>query len=156
MGNAGARHLATLFAALLISLPAHASEWWYVTASTDNNVFFTDTQSIQRQGVTAVFWEYEIYKTPIAKTVSVKIQYSLDCSSKRMSGLASVTYDAAGTAISSDGPIASFSIAPDTVGDAVQKFVCASGPDRQRLGTKLALSPEESAKRIFAITNAPQ
>ena len=126
-----------LAVAMIASFSAYATQPNWVSVSTSNDViFFIDTNSIQREVGKVTFWEYAIFTTPAvssdweksvgtAGVMAYKVQYAMQCTAHTMQQLASVQIGLNGKTIGSDsGPDKSASIVPNSVGDEMQHFVC--------------------------------
>lgn len=147
---------AAVLLTLLLSTPAASSQWWYVATGADGDIFFVDAESIAHQGSVVSFWDYDVYKKPDKQTVSQKDHFSLDCLRRSFTRVAVVMYAIDGTVTGTSGQTASQGIVPDTIGDALSKFACSPIAERPLRGKQLSASPEETARRLFAVSDAPK
>lgn len=112
-----------LLAGLVLGTPvlvAWSSSW--VKVAEGHQI---DAQSLRWSGRVVTFWDKTLSKTP-------KVAWSLnrvrvDCDGETLQLLASTDYDAAGSVVSNvEMPLTPSAINPDSVGEAIEKIVCAT------------------------------
>ena len=143
-------------AALFLASSADASEWWYVTSTTDKEAYFVDVQSLKSDNGKVVFWDYMIYDKISENVAGSKARLSLDCASRKLTFLAIINYSPAGVVLGSSGTQPAFDIAPDTIADGIRKFVCEASVKRTEYGSKVDTTPEDFAVRVQAVATAPK
>jgi len=119
-----------LFLLIFISEIAYSANWMRVTSSNDGDVVFVDSLSMQRSGNTVTFWSKMNYGVrDRSGDLSSKTQRAVNCMTREVKSLYLMTYDDfdnQGKLTHSDR----FSnqswnpIAPETINDAVRRFVC--------------------------------
>jgi hypothetical protein len=120
-----------LFIVLMIPLLASASNWVKVGKSTDGDIFFIDTQSMNRSGDSVTFWVKVNYPTRTESgNFSSKTNKTINCRTREIIFRHFMFYDDLnnnGKLTNSFAALASDvwqPIAPDTMNESAMKFVC--------------------------------
>ena len=119
-----------LFLLIFISETAYSANWIRVTNSNTGNVFFVDSISLQRNGNSVTFWTKMNYGVrDSVGDLSTKSQRVFNCMTRESKSLYLMTYDDFDNQgkLTHSGVWKNQSwdpIAPETVDDAVRKFVC--------------------------------
>jgi hypothetical protein len=106
-------------------LPAVAAEWWWVGDDNKGDAFFADSQSLTAIGRLKVVWVWSLYKV-IQPHADTKARYAIDCDGKTYRVLSEINYDRAGNNSSSDVSGSTQSVVPETMGEAIADFACAT------------------------------
>jgi len=119
-----------LFLLIFISETAYSANWIRVTNSNTGNVVFVDSLSMQRSGNSVTFWaKMNKGKRDSVGDLSSKTQAIINCMTREVKYLYLMTYDD----LDNQGKLTYSDkfkdqswepIAPETVYDAVRRFVC--------------------------------
>jgi TPR repeat protein len=141
---------------MLLSVPAGASEWWYVNSG-PGRVVFVDAQSIERRKNTASYWTMYVIR-PGEPEVMIKSHRRVLCDKDRVETLEILRFDEKGLAIG-DGTLRRSpmqAVAPDTLGDAELRFACGDEGHRVANGLfPLAIDEVAFAEALMAQGNKP-
>jgi len=109
----------------------HASTWHYVGSDTSGAVWHLDQGSIRSRSDSIYVWvEIIDFKSKITNSVTTKERYKISCSNWTMRVLNVITYDSNSLLIGSKSytdytsDFGMDGIAPETMADAVARFVC--------------------------------
>ena len=131
--------LAAMAAIFALPQQAHASKWKSVGYSgvmdgvwtQESRSWEVDSASIKKSGGVRRVWvqTQQLSEGPGVSHVASKVYYKIDCRGWTMETLSSVEYDKYGAVVSSASKKgypadSSEPIVPDSMGDAVAKFVC--------------------------------
>lgn len=128
------KRLCLIILFLLISIPkiAYSANWIKVATSSRGDTLFVDALSIQRDGNVVTFWTKTNYATRTQYgDLSSKVQESINCKSRENKRMFSMYYDDFDNQgkVTSSGKVADQSwnpIPPETINDAIRRFVCKS------------------------------
>lgn len=116
--------MAIFVVAATMSVPASASEWWYVNSG-PGRVVFVDAQSIERKKDIVTFWVMVVIR-PGEPEVMTKTHMRADCETRKLGFLSAFRFDEQGRQIGSSpsrpGPMQA--VPPDSLGDAQLHFGC--------------------------------
>lgn len=147
---------ATATAIVLASVPASASEWWYVNSG-PGRVVFVDAKSIERHKNTASYWTMYVIR-PGEPEVMSKSHRRVSCDKRRIETMEILRFDAEGREIgmgtSRSSPLQT--VAPDSLGDAELRFAC--GDQAHRVANDLfplAIDEVSFAEALIAQGNRP-
>lgn len=156
MGHYNCLRQAAAAAIIFASVPASASEWWYVNSG-PGRVVFVDAKSVERQKDAASYWAMYIIR-PGEPEVMVKSHRRVLCDKRRIETLEVLRFDEKGNEIgkgtSRSTPMQA--VAPDTLGDAELQFAC--GDDGHRVANDLfplAIDEVSFAEALIAHGNKP-
>lgn len=152
--------LIAAMAACSLATTASASEWWFVAESKTDDVFFIDVSSMQFSSQKITYWYFSIARTVSSEGVkSEKTRVIVSCSAMKSDTIQNVTYKLDGSILRSHTFLPSptpSGVVPDSVGETMAKFVCALPPMREKLGVKIAVTPETFARSYYQGETPPQ
>jgi TPR repeat protein len=140
----------------LASVPAGASEWWYVNSG-PGRVVFIDAQSIERHKDVASYWAMYVIR-PGEPEVMTKSHRRVRCDKRRVETLEVLRFDEQGRKMG-DGTSRSMPmqvVPPDSLGDAELRFAC--GDEGHRVANDLfplAIDEVAFAEALIAQGNKP-
>lgn len=115
-----------------ISTLARASEWKYIARDIHGNTNYVDAESVLVQGDTRTYWRYVKLKEPQTANdkifYTVRTQESINCAKRTFRVLVTDYLDSKGTTVDYQDFRESNHqdpIPPDTVYDAIRKYVCS-------------------------------
>ena len=119
-----------LFSVIILSaFNIYASTKWFpITTSSDGNVFFIDTNSIQKSGDSYTYWVKLNFSNRDVDGLSSKSQRSINCRTRETIARYIINYediDNSGKIISSFSPTRGWiPIAPESVNSAFYDYLC--------------------------------
>lgn len=120
--------LLALVVTTLTVLPATAENWVLVTRSRDGTDYFIDTESVQENHETRLFWRMSVNPKPDEQGIVVQKTYiSMSCPLRSWRRKAIANFNTVGELISREEfndtePLQFFT--PGSVGESLWKFVC--------------------------------
>jgi hypothetical protein len=143
--------IAIILAVLIQSAPNESSaqirlnEYWLVTGR-DDSVSFVDASSIKViDGAEREFWTVNYNKEEEDGVYHTRYKMRLDCDLETISFLYVANYDKAGSSVYASPMTVKATIVPESTGDYIYQFVCASPSERSKRGFLKVESTEEAA-----------
>jgi hypothetical protein len=113
---------------LIISIPAEASNWNYPFIYSNDELYFFDADSVEKTNDFTAVWIKSVRKEgPDASgTLATAMRWRFNCKKHTLQVLSSSMYGKKGVFINSNNnPSNESLVTPDTIGDGMQKVVCA-------------------------------
>ncbi len=154
-----ARFLIAIVLALLTqSAPNDASAQgrsvdYYLINGTKTVVVFVDVGSIKVEGNIRNYWLVSNWSKPTENGFShSRVFYSADCFNEMNTALYGVFYDKLGNVVSSETTNKPRErVIPETLGDNIFQFVCASPAERSKMDVRKVEDTDEAAEIWFSI-----
>ena len=146
------RSLACLL--VLVGAQATAADWWMITPASSNPqvVEMGDAASIRTEGRLISIWTHRFYAVPDRRVKSALLHYQVDCDRRATREGRFIDFDASLKTIESGGDSEAnnwIDIAPDTVGDRIVTFACASPAYRKQHFIKVRAGQDYRAVASF-------
>ncbi len=113
---------------VMVSSPAYAVDWVYITTTNTGTVLYYDADTIQRTGNLVTVWEkWDHSRDKTVKEREKKIRLTYDCVQRTSTNLSAIYYypDEKNKTFNFKTSEQSF-VAPETVGEATLEAVCAA------------------------------
>jgi hypothetical protein len=154
-----ARFLIAIVLALLIqsaprdTLAQGRSVDYYLISGTKTFVVFVDVRSINVEGKVRNYWLVSNWSRPTENGFSrSRVFYSADCFNETNTALYGIFYDKLGNVVASETTNKPKErVIPETLGDAIFQFVCASPAERSKMDVYKVEDTDEAAELWFSI-----
>jgi hypothetical protein len=150
--------IAIVLALLIQSAPRDTSAQgrsvnYYLISGTKTFVLFVDVESIKVEGNIRNYWLVSHWSKPTENGFSrSRVFYSADCFNEMNTALYGVFYDKLGNVVSTETTNKPKErVIPETLGDHVFQFVCASPAERSNMDVTKVENTEEAAEMWFSI-----
>lgn len=151
-------HAATVLAGTCVAATAYAADWRLISPLiAQKKATFGDATSIRRSGNRVLLWTDTVDLMGAPDRFEIRVQWAVDCANNTSQLLAYIDYNRLGENKRSDSTPGSVSpTAPDTVGETLTKFACATTEERDSQFDAKVESPSESWINFLNKMSTPQ
>lgn len=131
------RALTAYFLGLVVCIPAEASNWNYPFIYSNDELYFFDADSVEKTNDFTAVWIKSVRKegADASGTLATAMRWRFYCEKHTLQVLSSSMYGKKGEFINSNNnPSKESIITPDTIGDGMQKLVCAASFPNDKSG----------------------